>query len=172
MTRKTKRKCWIPATSTIWVGLFLLVVLSVGCQTQQPTLSPKQVDELLGMSAQSAAASRELVEHDAKSRQAWLTLYGDLQTEVARIHRQQDQLEADRRALAQRQHITPVLAAAVEQLGFLAMCLLPVLVAIFLLWPGRPQAEHELVSAYLVETLIKEQELPRLEHSSGKDRRS
>lgn len=168
MTRKARK--WIPASNASWIGLSALALCSLGCHTPQPALSQRQVDELLSMSAQSTAASRELVEHDAQSREAWLALYGDLQTEVARIHQQQDQLEADRRALAQRRYITPVLAAAVEQLGLLFICLLPLLVVAFLLWPGRPQAEHEVVSAYLVETLIQERELPRLGHSTSKER--
>ena len=149
--------------------LFAGALLVLGCEAPQPQLTEHQVDELLSMPAQSAAASRELVEHDAQAREAWLALYADIQSEIVRIGQQQDRLEAERKALAAQRRIDPIVAVTIEQVGLLAACLLPLLVLALLLWPTRPQQDHDVVSDYLVETIIDQRKLPRLEHKARSD---
>lgn len=112
-------------------------------------------DQLFGMPAENTKAASELVQRDAESRQQWLSLHEDLQTERAEIGHQRDLLEEDRRTWSQRERRDPIIAAAVNTLGLLAACSLPLILVAMLLWKRPPDESSEVVNEVLVEDLTR-----------------
>jgi hypothetical protein len=150
------------------VGLAIaLGILLTGCDSPRPNLSEQQVDELLSMPADATAASRGLIEHDAKSREALISLHSDVQTELAEIGRRQDQLEQDRRSLAAQRRNDPIIATTIETVGLIAACLLPLVVLAILLRPRQPEPQTDAVCDYLVDEVLSSSEPARLGNRSS-----
>lgn len=148
-----RRIGWLVATSAM---------LLCGC-TERRQLTDRQVDELLSLPAESAQASRELVEHDAASRQQWLALHSAMQAELAEIGRRQEDLEKRRQELARQKRTDPILAGAIQEFGSVLLCLLPALIIGLLLWPRHLDKPDELCE-FLVETVAEQQsQVRRLE---------
>lgn len=133
------------------VVLCTIAWITCGCETRRSQLSERQVDELLSLPAESAAASRELVAADAKSRAALIELHAEVQSELAEIGRRQDALEQDRKAIALQRHREPIVALAIETVGLLIACSLPLIVVALLLWPRPQRQEADLVCDYLIQ---------------------
>ncbi|QEG41333.1 hypothetical protein [Roseimaritima ulvae] len=154
--KKISKFVYTPLAST------LVLITYAGCDDKQPPLTSSQVDEFIAMPADATAASRELVEQDAKARQEWLSMQSEMQAEVIEIGRQRDALESDRRAIATQRHVEPILATALQQTGLLAACLLPVLMLTFLVWPRKPAPDTETVCDLLITEVTRQAELPKL----------
>ena len=108
------------------------------------------------MPAETTKAASELVQRDAESRNQWLSLHEDLQTERSEIGRQRDLLEDDRRDWAARQRSDPIIAAAINAAGLLAACSLPLILMALLLWPRKPEpaSDRDAVCDILVDELV------------------
>jgi hypothetical protein len=141
-------------------------LVASGC-SEPSRLTDRQVDELLRLPAETAQASRQLVEQDAKSRTEWLALHASMQAELAEIGRRQEQLEERRQELARQRRTDAVLAAAIQFGGAALLCLVPALITVLLLWP-RQRDESEELCEYLVETLaLQQDQAKRLEAKGG-----
>ncbi len=152
--------------SQLVAALGLLLAL-IGCDSRRPNLSEQQVDELLSMPADATSASRQLVEHDAKSREALISLHADVQAEIAEIGRRQDQLDEDRKDLAAQRRSDPIIATTIEMVGLIAACLLPLIVVAMLLRPRQPLQDTDVVCDYLVREVINSSEPARIGSGSS-----
>ena len=107
------------------------------------------------MQADVARGASQLVESDSKARTELAALQRDLQQDQAEIGRQRDQLETDRRQIAEQRHRDPLIAAAITSIGLILACLLPLLLCWALL--RRPPLDGEAEAAlaeFLVQDLI------------------
>ena len=132
----------------------LTTLIITGCNEPQ-RLTDRQVDELLRLPAETAQASRQLVEHDAKSRAEWLALHESMQAELAQIGRRQEELEARRQELARQRRTDAILAAAIEIGGACLLCVLPAAITALLLWPKKRDESEELCD-FLVEAVAEQ----------------
>jgi hypothetical protein len=117
--------------------------------------SADQQRQLAQMQAEVARGAGQLVEADAKARAELAALQRDLQQDQADIGRQRDQLETDRRQIAEQRHRDPLIAAAITSIGLILACLLPLLLCWALL--RRPPLDGEAEAAlaeFLVQDLI------------------
>jgi hypothetical protein len=151
-------------------GLPLLFSL-VGCDEKRSPLTDRQVDELLSIPAESTVATRELVEHDARSREALIALQADVQKEFAEIGRRQDELERERKAIATERRVTPIIATSIQTAGLIVACLLPLVVVTLLLWPRKLQQESDAVCDYLAGEVVAANESARLTHKLPTEKR-
>ena len=117
--------------------------------------SADQQRQLAQMQAEVTRGASQLVESDAKARAELAALQRDLQQDQAEIGRQRDQLETDRRQIAEQRHRDPLIAAAITSIGLILACLLPLLLCWALL--RRPPLDGEAEAAlaeFLVQDLI------------------
>ena len=129
-------------------------------QSQQNVRNAEQTEQI-------AAASRELVEADARSRQAIVEAHQTLQSDVAQqrsiVDSQRDALEEERRQLARQRQQAPVVGNAIGAAGLLVAAVLPLVLGIYLLryLVQSPEPAVELVEL-LTENVV--HDLPRLPH--------
>ncbi len=138
------------------IALTLLILSIHGCGPSGHSVSQDEWDQLFGMPAETTKAASELVQRDAESRNQWLSLHEDLQTERSEIGRQRDLLEDDRRDWAAHQRSDPIIAAAISAAGLLAACSLPLILMALLLWPRKPEpaSDRDAVCDILVDELV------------------
>lgn len=82
-----------------------------------------------------------------------IVLQHDLRGDQAEIGRQRDQLEAERRRIAEQRHRDPLIAAAITNVGLVLACLLPLAFGIYVLSSLRGKSDSDDA---LVELLIEE----------------
>jgi hypothetical protein len=110
-------------------------------------------------------ATRELVAHDAQARQELIAAQERLTTQLnqqqASIAAGRDQLEQDRRQIAEQRFRDPILAAAIQNAGLLIACTLPLIVCIFVI---KRMSSREPDDAAVAELLVYEltSDRPRL----------
>jgi ABC-type transport system involved in cytochrome bd biosynthesis fused ATPase/permease subunit len=128
---------------------FVILLLTIpGCLNSDPQLTAwqeQQVEHIEQQAAQNTAAAKALVEADAQARQDLTALQHDLQTERAEVGRQRDALEVERKTLAAERQRAPIIAVAIQRVGFLALAALPLLLCWLLLRaPHGDQSTTEL----------------------------
>ena len=130
------------------LSFVILLVTIPGCLKNDPQLTAwqeQQVEHAQQQAAENTAAARALVEADAQARQDLAALQHDLQTEHAEVGRQRDALEVERKTLAAERQRAPIIAAAIQRIGFLALAALPLLLCWLLLRaPHREPNSTEL----------------------------
>jgi ABC-type transport system involved in cytochrome bd biosynthesis fused ATPase/permease subunit len=134
------------------VSFLILFVTIPGCLKNDPQLTTwqeQQVEHIEQQAAQNTAAAKALVEADAQARQDLTALQHDLQIERAEVGRQRDALEVERKTLAAERQRAPIIAAAIQRVGFLALAVLPLLLCWLLL-----RAPHGDPSATELEELL------------------
>ncbi len=130
------------------VILMMTLLLITGCadsrderfrQLAQQALheQSQQNKRLAEQSKQIIDASLRLVEGDAEARRDLLAaqkqLTSELHSERAGIDRQREKLEQERRSIAARRHRDPVIAQAINAFGLTLACLLPLLLAAYVI---------------------------------------
>jgi hypothetical protein len=168
----------------------MILLLATGCtdsrderfnQLAQQALreQAEQNKRLAEQSKQIAEASRRLVEGDAAARKDLLAaqkqLTSELHSERAGIDRQREELEQERRNIAAQRHRDPVIAQAIGAVGLTLACLLPLLLAAYVIHAVNQNGDdNAALSELLVMEITAEQPLllpisPRpvaaLEHS-------
>jgi len=128
--------------------LMMTLLLTTGCadsrderfrQLAQQALreQAEQNKRMADQSREIVAASRRLVEGDAAARKDLLTahrqLTSELHSERASIDRQREELEQERRNIAAQRHRDPVIAQAIGAVGLTLACLLPLLLAAYII---------------------------------------
>ncbi len=140
---------------------FVILLLTIpGCLKNDPQLTAwqeQQVEHAQQQAAENTAAARALVEADAQARQDLTALQHDLQTERAKVGRQRDSLEIERKHLAAERQRAPIIAAAIQRVGFLAVAALPLLLCWLLLRapygdPSATELEELLILGFADET--------------------
>jgi len=107
---------------------------------------------------QIAAASRHLVEQDARARKALIETHADLQkslhAERTGIDRQREELEQERREIATQRHRDPIIAAVLTDIGLTLACLLPLLLAAYVLYSlNHSGSESEVLTELLIQEM-------------------
>ena len=148
--------------------LTMTLLLAVGCadsrderfrQLAQQSLreQSEQNKRLAEQSKLIAEASRRLVEGDAEARKDLLAaqkqLSSELHSERAGIDRQRDKLEQERRNIAAQRHRDPIVARAIGAVGLTLACLLPLLLAAYVIRAVNRDGDD---SAALSELLVME----------------
>jgi hypothetical protein len=95
---------------------------------QQSELTRSITDQ----SAELTQASKELVAADALARQQMIATHGELQQQIGEERNAIDGMRAevvqDQRVIAAQRHRDPIIATAIENVGFGAICALPLVV--------------------------------------------
>lgn len=133
-----------------------LTILMMSCSSESARVSriaeqamqqqSRQNEEMARLNREIAVATERLVEADAEARQEILAAHQALVN-------QRDVLEAERRQIAAQRVRVSWLAPLVSQLGMLALCLLPVAVALLAL--RQPAIDDaELLNDILIQEFV------------------
>ena len=168
-------KQMIHLRSVAMVPAVLLLATTAGCgrspderladfarqtMTEQVRQNDRMADQsqaVVEESHQLAKAAKELVEHDAKARReliaAQTELTSQLNEQQSMIYTGNQQLEQDRREIADQRHRDPIVAAVIQDFGLVIACLLPLFVSVFVI---RQMLSQEPDHAAVVELLTLE----------------
>lgn len=144
-------------------------------QSRQNHRMADQSEAIVEESHQIAEAAKELVEHDAEARRELIAAQQELTSQLsdqqATIDAGRDRLEQDRREIAEQRHRDPIIAAVIQNIGLVIACLLPLLVAVMVIWQMQSQEpDHAAVAELLTMELTSEEPLllpgPRLRQST------
>ena len=152
--------------------LTMALLLAAGCadsrdeqfrQLAQQTIRQQaaQNERLAEQSKQIAEASKHLVENDAKARKEMIAAHAmlqiELQTERTNINRQLSELESERREIARQRGRDPVIAMAISGIGLTLACLLPLLLAGYVIYSlNRSSDDSDALSEMLVMDIVAE----------------
>jgi len=134
-------------------------------QIKQNDRMADQSQAVVEESHQLAETAKELVEHDAEARRELIAAQQELTSQLngqqSAIYTGHEQLEQDRREIAEQRHRDPIVAAVIQDFGLAIACLLPLLVAVLVI---RQMHSQEPDHAAIVELLTLEltSEEPRL----------
>ncbi len=125
----------------------------------------EQNRQIADLQKEVAEGTRQLVEADARAREEMVALQRDLQADQAAIGQQRDQLEGERKELAAKRRLDPLVAAAITNIGLLAVCALPLILCWYLLYPRVEPADDQVVAEVLLQDLVSDRPLllPRIE---------
>lgn len=134
-------------------------------QIKQNDRMADQSQAVVEESHQLAEAAKELVERDAEARRELIAAQTELTTQLneqqSTIYTGHEQLEQDRREIAEQRHRDPIVAAVIQNFGLLIACLLPLLVAVLVIRQMQSQEpDHAAVAELLTLELTSEE--PRL----------
>ena len=158
------------------IGL-ILVLIATGCERgenerlaemaeQQLVRQSEQNHQVAELQRQVAEGSRRLVEADAQSRAEMVTLQREVQSERTELGRQRDTLEEERRELASERRMAPVIAAAINHIGLLLICILPLILAWYVLERPQRPTDDQVVAEILLDDLLSDTPLlPPRPHS-------
>jgi hypothetical protein len=133
-------------------------------QTRQNERMAQQSQAVVQQSQRLTEAAQELVERDAEARrelvEAQHQLHSGIASERVSVDRQREDLETERREMAAQRGRDPIIAAALEGLGVLLACLLPLVICFYVLrhLGGEPAGE-EALGELLVSELTAERPL-------------
>jgi len=150
---------------TLRITLMLILLTGASCNsdensrvaelaTQQLERQADQNRRMSELQQEVASGSRKLVEADANARQEMITLQREMQTERNEIGHQRDQLEVERRDIADSRHRDPIIAAAITRVAFVVVSLLPLLVCWLLLQQKVEPADKNEITELLLDDLV------------------
>jgi hypothetical protein len=140
-------------------------------QIRQNQRMADQSEAIVDESHQLAEAAKELVERDAEARRdliaAQQELTSQLNEQQLAIYTGHDQLEQDRREIAEQRNRDPIIAAVIQNVGLVIACLLPLLIAVQVIRQMHSQEpDHAAVAELLTLDLTSDEPLllpgPRL----------
>ena len=151
----------------ILLGVLLLPILMLGCESEDKRdnryadlareslrQQAQQNQALAAQTQQIAEASKHLVEADAEARRELGAMHEQLQTglqsERQSIDRQRDELEGERREIAQQRHSDPIVAAAITHAALLIAAAAPLVFGIFLLRAVRNEDSDAVLGELLI----------------------
>ena len=123
----------------------ILLVLGLGCaKTPVASENERKVLELANRHAeQQSLQSRQM----AELQKQW-------QTERTDLNQQRDRLEVERQEIALQRQREPVIAQSIQQLGMLALCLVPLVVCALLLRKSNEPDDGNAIAETLVSDLM------------------
>ena len=147
-----------------------LMLMAIGCDEDENKRLAEMAERHLERQAEQsrqvtelqrevAEGSRRLVEADAQARQEMVTLQREVQAERSEVGRQRDLLEGERRDLAAKRRLDPIVAAAITNIGLLLACLLPLVLCWYLLTRRVEPADDQAVAEVLLEDLVADRPL-------------
>jgi hypothetical protein len=149
----------------VMLGLLVLLtlVLTAGCDEDKRLVQlaqeadqrqAEQNHEIARQNHQIAEATKQLVEADAKARQELVGLERDLQAEKAEIGRQRDELEAERRQIAQVRTWDSAAAQAVAGAAAVLAALLPLIICVYVLHQLARGNADEAIAEVLIGEIV------------------
>jgi hypothetical protein len=147
-----------------------LILTAIGCDEEENKRLAEMAERHIERQAEQnrqvtelqrevAEGSRRLVEADAQARQEMVTLQREVQAERSEVGRQRDLLEGERRDLAAKRRLDPIVAAAITNIGLLLACLLPLVLCWYLLQRRVEPADDQAVAEVLLEDLVSDRPL-------------
>ena len=131
-----KRMVWGRPAACLLSGILMALA---GCDSPDEKLASMATENAKRQAQQSqvmvqlqqhvAEGTKQLVSTEAESRRQWIRIKRDIEQKAAEIGRQRDALEAERRAIAAQRNRDPIIAAAIESIGLIVACLIPLCVA-------------------------------------------
>jgi hypothetical protein len=104
-------------------------------QVRQNDRMADQSQAVVEESHQLAETAKALVEHDAEARRELIAAQQELTSQLngqqSAIFTGHEQLEQDRREIAEQRHRDPIVAAVIQDFGLAIACLLPLLDTVF-----------------------------------------
>ncbi len=145
-----------------------LADLAQQSMTEQRKQNDRMADQSQAVvegSHQLAETAKQLVEHDAEARRELIAAQQELTSQLngqqSAIQTGHQQLEQDRREIAEQRHREPIIAAMMQDFGLFIACLLPLVVAVFVIRQMQSQEpDHAAVAELLVHELTADE--PRL----------
>ena len=142
-----------------------LIRESMARQAEQNRQLAQQSEQIIEVSQKLSQTAQELVAHDAQARQELIAVQDRLNMQLhqqrAAIDAGRDQLEQDRRELAQQRHRDPIVAEAIAGAALLLACVLPLAVCALVVWRlDGHKPEDAVVAELLVTELVSDR--PRL----------
>ena len=134
-------------------------------QVRQNDRMADQSQAVVAESHQLAKAAKELVARDAEARRELIAAQQEMTSQLneqqSAIQTGHQQLEQDRREIAEQRHRDPIIAAVIQDFGLTLACLLPLVVAVFVILQMQSQEpDHAAVAELLVLELTADE--PRL----------
>jgi hypothetical protein len=134
-------------------------------QRKQNDRMADQSQAVVEESHQLAETAKILVERDAEARRELIAAQSEMTTQLneqqSAIHTGHQQLEHDRREIAEQRHRDPIIAAVIQDFGLFIACMLPLVVAVFVIRQMQSQEpDHAAVAELLVLELTADE--PRL----------
>jgi hypothetical protein len=138
---------------------------SITEQRKQNDRMADQSQAVVAESHQLAETAKALVEHDVEARRELIAAHQELTSHLngqqSAIYTGHEQLEQDRREIAEQRHRDPIIAAVIQDFGLFIACLLPLVVAVFVIRQMQSQEpDHAAVAELLVHELTADE--PRL----------
>ena len=138
---------------------------SMAEQRKQNDRMADQSQAVVEESHQLAETAKILVERDAEARRELIAAQSEMTTQLneqqSAIHTGHQQLEHDRREIAEQRHRDPIIAAVIQDFGLFIACMLPLVVAVFVIRQMQSQEpDHAAVAELLVLELTADE--PRL----------
>lgn len=138
-----------------WIGVLAICLVVAGCESSDERLvwfAEQSAQRQAEQNREMAALNREV----AQAHQELIGLQQDLEKQQAEINRGRDLLESERREIAKQRHRDPILAAAINNVGLILACLVPLALAGYLLYCLRDRSDDQVVSEILIEELVSE----------------
>jgi hypothetical protein len=148
----------------------ILILAIIGCEEQDERVvrvtqeaaarQAEQNEQMAEIVGEVAQGSRQLVEADGLARQEILQTQAELVRQQAEIAQRCDELDAERRALAQQRNRQSLLVPVISSLGLLLLSCLPLVLAWYLLHAWyQESAEETAMGELLLEELASERPL-------------
>ena len=133
-------------------------------QARQNETIARQSESVVQESRRLAETAKTLVEKDAEARREMVSAQRELQKDLLQqqtvVNAERDRLEQDRRQLAQQRGRDPIIASAIQYIGGLLACLLPLVVCVYLLYrTTQDNADQMALGEMLVQELSSEHPL-------------
>ena len=138
---------------------------SMAEQRMQTERIADQSQAVVAESHQLAEAAKELVKSDAEARRELIAAQSEMTSQLNEqqsvIYSGHDQLEQDRRDIASQRHRDPIIATVIQNFGLTVACVLPLVVAVFVIRQMQSQEpDHAAVAEMLVLEMTSDE--PRL----------
>lgn len=135
---------------------------SMSQQRKQNDRIADQSEAIVAESHQLAETAKELVEHDAEARREMIDAHVELTTQLndqqSTVYKGHDRLEEDRRQIAEQRYRDPIIASVIQNFGLIIACLLPLVVAVFVIWQMQSQEpDHAAVAEMLILEMTSEE---------------
>jgi len=141
----------------LWIALVAsFLVVAASCNEEDERLArfaEESTRQQAGQNREMSQLNREV----AHAHKDLVRLHHDLEVQHAEVNRQRDQLESERREIAEQRHRDPILAAAINSVGLILACLIPLALAGYLLSGLRNQRDDPVVTELLIEEITSEQ---------------
>ena len=132
---------------TMVCGTMVLLALMLGCLKSPVVNDHEHERKVLEL------ANRHAEQQSLQSRQM-ADLQKQWQTERTDLNEQRDRLEAERQDIAIQRQREPLIAESIQQIGTLALCLLPLIVCALLLRKSNEPEDGNVIAETLVSDLM------------------